>query len=163
MIPRFLERFALDFFLVAMPYTLLEQDGLDELRLCAERGISIVIGAPYASGILVRGPAPGAIYRYAPAKPEVIAKAQRIEAVCRRHQVPLAAAALQFPLGHPSVAAVIPGPVAPEEVRLNLQHFRTPIPAGLWDDLKAEGLIRQDAPTPKTGGQSPQADLEVGE
>ena len=151
MIPRFLERFDLDFFLMAIPYTLLEQEGLDELQVCAERGISIVIGAPYASGILVRGPSPGALYRYAPAEPEVVAKARAITAVCERHGVPLAAAALQFPLGHPSVVAVIPGPVAPEEVRLNLQFARCPIPDQLWDELKAQGLIRQDAPTPKAG------------
>src|SRR5262249_8063430 len=120
MIPRFLERFPVDFFLVAMPYTLLDQQGLDELQVCAENGISVVIGAPYASGILARGPGPDATYRYAPAKPDVIAKVERVTAVCRRHDVPLAAAALQFPLGHPAVVSVIPGPITPEEVRQNL-------------------------------------------
>ena len=149
MIPRFLERWPLDFFLVAMPYTLLEQEGLDELQMCAERGISVVIGAPYASGILARGPGPGAFYRYAPAKPEIIAKAERIAGVCRLHEAPLAAAALQFPLGHPSVVSVIPGPVSTEEVRLNLAWMRRAIPDALWADLKAEKLIRADAPTPK--------------
>jgi D-threo-aldose 1-dehydrogenase len=148
MIPRFLERWPIDFFLVAMPYTLLEQEGLDELNLCAERGVSIVIGAPYASGILVRGPGPGALYRYAPAKAEVVAKAERIDAVCRRHDVPLAAAALHFPFGHPAVASVIPGPVATEEVRQNLSHMRRAVPAALWSELKAEGLVRQDTPLP---------------
>lgn len=74
MIPRFLERFPLDFFLVAMPYTLLDQQGLDELQLCTENGISVVIGAPYASGILARGPGPDATYRYAPAEPDVVAR-----------------------------------------------------------------------------------------
>lgn len=149
MIPRFLERFAIDFFLVAMPYTLLEQEALDgELQMCAERGISIVIGAPYASGILARGPGPGALYRYQPAEPQIIDKAQKILAVCQRHGVPLPAAALQFPLGHPSVVAVIPGPIAPEEVRLNLQYMRAPIPDDLWAELKSERLIRGDAPVP---------------
>jgi D-threo-aldose 1-dehydrogenase len=148
MIPRFLERWPIDFFLVAMPYTLLEQEGLDELELCAERGASVVIGAPFASGILARGPRPGAYYRYAPAKPDVIAKGERILAVCRRHDVPLAAAALQFPLGHPSVVSVIPGPVSEAEVRQNLALMRHDIPDALWADLKAEGLIRADAPAP---------------
>jgi D-threo-aldose 1-dehydrogenase len=148
MIPRFLERWPLDFFLVAMPYTLLDQDGLDELEKCAERGVSVVIGAPYASGILVRGPGPGAFYRYAPAKPEIIAKAERIQAVCRRHEVPLAAAALQFPFGHGSVVSIIPGPVASEEVRSNLAWMRRDIPHALWAELKDEGLLRADAPVP---------------
>lgn len=149
MIPRFLERWPLDFFLVAMPYTLLEQEGLEELELCAARGVSVVIGAPFASGILARGPAPGAFYRYAPAGPEIIAKAERIQAVCRRHGVPLGAAALQFPLGHRSVVSVIPGPVSEEEVRQNLASMRRDIPNALWAELKAEGLIRADAPTPR--------------
>jgi D-threo-aldose 1-dehydrogenase len=149
MIPRFLERFHLDFFLVAMPYTLLDQHGLDELQICAERDISVVIGAPYASGILARGPGPGATYRYAPAKPDVIAKVERIAAVCKRHDVPPAAAAIQFPLGHPAVVSVIPGPVTAEEVRQNLAWLSRDIPDALWTELKQEGLIVADAPTPR--------------
>ena len=149
MIPRFLERWPIDFFLVAMPYTLLDQEGLAELDMCAERGVSVVIGAPYASGILVRGPEPGALYNYRAAKPEIIDKAERIAAVCRRHDVPLAAAALQFPFGHRSVVAVIPGPVAAEEVRLNLAWMRRDIPDTLWAELSAESLIRSDVPTPR--------------
>jgi D-threo-aldose 1-dehydrogenase len=153
MIPRFLERWSLDFFLVAMPYTLLDQGGLDELEMCAERGVSVVIGAPYASGILARGPRTDALYDYRPANPEIIARAQRILAVCQRHDVPLAAAALQFPFGHPSVAAVIPGPVAPEEVRSNLAWMRRDVPPALWAELRSEGLVRQDAPTPRPRAQ----------
>lgn len=149
MIPRFLERWPIDFFLVAMPYTLLDQEGLPELDSCAERGVSVVIGAPYASGILVKGPEPGALYNYRPAAPEIVAKAERITAVCRRHDVPLAAAALQFPFGHASVVSVIPGPVSAEEVRLNLAWMRRDVPDALWADLAAEGLIRSDAPTPR--------------
>ena len=149
MIPRFLERYPIDVFLVAMPYTLLEQEGLDELATCSERDIAVVIGAPYASGILARGPRPGALYRYAPAEGEIIAKAERIAAVCRRHDVPLAAAALQFPLGHPSVVSVIPGPVTVKEVRANNAFMRHDIPNALWAELKAERLIRADAPTPR--------------
>jgi D-threo-aldose 1-dehydrogenase len=148
MIPRFLERWPIDFFLIAMPYTLLDQTGLDELEMCRERGVSVVIGAPFASGVLVRGPHPDALYNYRPAKPEIITKVERIEAVCVRHDVPLAAVALQFPFGHRSVASVIPGPVATEEVRKNLAWMRHDIPDELWTELKSEALIRADAPTP---------------
>jgi len=154
MIPRFLERWPIDFFLVAMPYTLLEQEGLEELEMCAARGVSIVIGAPYASGILARGPGPGALYRYAPAEPPIIAKAERIDAVCQRYRVPLAAAALQFPLGHQSVVSVIPGPASTEEVRKNLSLMRRDIPDELWAELKAHGLLRADAPTPRLAQSS---------
>jgi D-threo-aldose 1-dehydrogenase len=149
MIPRFLERWPIDFFLVAMPYTLLEQGGLDELDMCAQRGVSIVIGAPFASGILAQGSHAGALYNYRPAKPEIIARVECMAAICRRHDVPLAAAALQFPLGHPSVVAVIPGPVATEEVRKNLAWMRRDIPDAVWAELKGEALMRADAPTPR--------------
>jgi D-threo-aldose 1-dehydrogenase len=149
MIPRFLERWPIDFFLVAMPYTLLEQEGLDELQMCAEHGVSVVIGAPYASGILVRGTERNPLYNYRPAKAEIVAKAKRIAAVCRRHDVPLAVAALQFPFGHQSVVSVIPGPVAAEEVNTNLAWMRHDVPDTLWTELQAEGLIRSDAPTPR--------------
>ena len=149
MIPRFLERFPLDFFLVAMPYTLLEQGALDhELPLCAERGVGVVIGAPFGSGILARGPDAPSTYGYRPAEAPVVERTRRIAAVCARHNVPLGAAALQFPLGHPSVASVIPGPNSPQQVRSNVQWMRTPIPAPLWSELKGEGLLRPDAPVP---------------
>jgi D-threo-aldose 1-dehydrogenase len=149
MIGRFLERIDLDFFLVAMPYTLLDQAPLDDgFPRCAERGIGIVIGSPYASGILATGPVAGARYNYAPASSEILEKTRRIEAVCRRHGVPLPAAALQFPLGHPAVAALIPGAAAPAEVERNLVHVRTAITTDLWAELKAEGLLHPEAPVP---------------
>jgi len=149
MIPRFLDRFAVDFFLVAMPYTLLDQEALhDEFPRCVERGASIVIGAPFASGILATGPVENAKYNYAPAPAEVVDTVRRIEAVCRRHGVPLPAAALQFPLGHPSVVAVIPGAVSPEQVAANVRMMRVAIPAELWEELRAEKLILAEAPTP---------------
>jgi D-threo-aldose 1-dehydrogenase len=149
MIPRFLERFEIDFFLVAMPYTLLDQPALAaELPLCLERGVSVVIGAVFASGILARGPAEGALYAYKPAEREVIERTRRIDAVCARHGVPLAAAALQFPLHHPAVASVIPGPNSPGQVRANLLHMRRAIPTDLWAELKAERLLDPAAPTP---------------
>lgn len=149
MIPQFLERFDLDFFIVAMPYTLLDQDALDrELPLCASRGVSIVIGAVFASGILAVGPDGPARYGYRPAEPATVEKTRQIAAVCQAHGVPLGAAALQFPLAHPAVASVIPGPNSPEQARQNVAWMQTPIPAALWPALKAEGLLRADAPVP---------------
>lgn len=150
MIPRFLDLFDdVNFFLLAGRYTLMEQDALDaELPACVERGVGIVIGAVFNSGLLATGPMPGARYNYQEPTPEQIDKVTRIQAVCNRFGVPLAAAALQFPLGHPAVASVIPGPMRPEHVHLNVQALNHPIPAQLWQDLKADGLLRQDAPIP---------------
>ena len=149
MIERYLDRFDLDFFLVAMPYTLADQAPLDDaLPRCQERGVGIVIGSPYASGILATGPIDGAKYAYEPATEEMCAKVGKIQAVCDQHGVPLPAAALQFPLGHPSVATIIPGAVLPAEAEQNLGYFRTRIPAELWTELKAENLLRADAPVP---------------
>ena len=149
MIPRLLARFDIDFFLVAMPYTLLDQEPLEEeFPRLAEKGAGIVIGSPFASGILATGAVEGAFYNYVPAPPEILEKVGRIEAVCQRHHVPLAAAALQFPLGHACVAAVIPGAVTPDEVLGSVEMMAVDIPAALWDELKAEGLLRAEAPVP---------------
>ncbi len=138
----------LDFCIVAMPYTLLDQSALDVgLRRCVEENISVVIGAPYASGILATGPGPNARYRYGIADEDVQEKVRRIQAVCAAHGVSLQAAALQFPLAHPAVVAVIPGGMKPSEVEANIGFIQEPIPTGFWDDLKAEGLIDQAAPT----------------
>ncbi|MFN8637731.1 MAG: aldo/keto reductase [Chloroflexota bacterium] len=149
MIPRFLERFDLDFFLVAMPYTLLDQAALDaELPLVQSRGATIVIGAVFASGILAIGPVPGATYGYRAATPDILEKARKIQEICARYDVPLGAAALQFPFGHPAVSAVIPGPNAPEQVRGNLGFMRHPVPADMWAEIKEFGLLHPDASTP---------------
>jgi D-threo-aldose 1-dehydrogenase len=149
MIPRFLDLMDIDFFLVAMPYTLLDTDVLDsEFPRCAAQGVGFVIGATFASGILATGAVPGARYRYADATPEILAKVKRIEAVCARHNVPLSAASLQFPLGYPAVAAVIPGALLPDHVTRNVAAFRHAIPAAFWAELKHEGLLRMDAPVP---------------
>ncbi len=110
-------------------------------RVAPRKGIGFVIGAVFASGILATGAVQGARYAYAPATPEILAKVARIEAVCERHGVPLAAAALQFPFGHPSVASVIPGGLAPEHVTANVAAFRHPIPPALWAELKARGPV----------------------
>ena len=149
MIPRFLDLVDLDFFLVAIPYTLMEQDILeDEFPLCQERGVGVVIGAVFSSGILVTGAIEGAKHNYADATAKDRGKVGRMEAVCERHGVPLPAAALQFPFGHSCVASVIPGAFKPQHVEQNIAHFQHDIPSILWEELKAENLIRPDAPTP---------------
>jgi D-threo-aldose 1-dehydrogenase len=148
-IPRFLDLFDMDFFLLAMRYTLLEQVVLDsEFPRCEDQGVGIVIGGGFNSGILATGAISGAMYNYAPAAPEILERVRRIEAVCARHRVPLAAAALQFPLGHPIVASIIPGAISRAQVERNVAAFRHPIPADLWAELKHEKLIRSVAPTP---------------
>ncbi len=146
-IPRFLDLFDIDFFLMATRYTLLETDVLDgEFPRCAERGVGIVIGGGYNSGILATGAVPGAMYNYAPASPAVLDWVAKIERVCARHNAPIAAAALQFPLGHAIVASIVPGAISVRQVEQNLAAFRHPIPADLWAELKREKLLRADAP-----------------
>lgn len=150
MIPRFIERFELDYFLVAMPYTLMDQNALDEaLPLCEAHGVGVIIGAPFASGILASGPRPGALYGYQPAEEEVFRRVETLRAICQRYQVPLGAAALQFPLAHPCVASVIPGPDSPAQLRANLQWLGVEIPQALWEELMEAGIIRKDAPVPE--------------
>jgi D-threo-aldose 1-dehydrogenase len=110
--------------------------------------VSVILAAPFNSGILVTGAIPEARYNYLPAPDDVLARVARIEAVCRAHDVPLPAAALQFVLGHPAVVTVIPGSRSRTEAEQNARWMATTIPSALWSDLKAEGLIREDAPVP---------------
>ena len=141
------ERGDFDIFLLAGRYTLLEQEALASfLPLAEARGIGIVIGGPYNSGILASGPKPGAFYNYNPAPPEIIARVERIQATCAHHDVRLVDAAFQFPLRHPAVLSVIPGGQSVREMEANLAAATAAIPPALWADLKAEGLMRPDAP-----------------
>jgi len=105
-------------------------------------------GGPYKSGILATGPRPGAFYNYDPAPQDILDRVRAIEAVCYRHNVRLVDAAFQFPLGHPAVLSVIPGGQALPEMTSNVAASRAEIPAALWDALKSDGLLRQDAPVP---------------
>jgi D-threo-aldose 1-dehydrogenase len=146
---RFARDVDLDCILLAGRYTLLEQQALDELLpLCIEKDIGILVGGPFNSGILARGPGEGATYDYQAAPPEVLDKARRIEEVCRRHGVALAAAALQFPLAHPAISTLIPGAASRAEVMQNAGHLRAGIPADLWAELRHEGLLHPQAPVP---------------
>lgn len=142
------ERGDFDLFLLAGRYTLLEQEALASfLPLALARGIGVVIGGPYNSGILATGARPGAVYNYDPAPEWVMAKVARIEAICAAHGVRLVDAAFQFPLRHPAVVSVIPGGQSVAEVEANARAAEAVIPAALWADLKAAGLLREDAPT----------------
>ncbi|WP_420414070.1 aldo/keto reductase [Roseibium sp.] len=139
-----------DCFLLAGRYTLLEQDALESfLPLCEKRDVGIMLGGPYNSGILATGAVEGAKYNYADAPAGILDRVRRIEAVCKAHDVPLIAAALQFVLGHPCVKTVIPGAVNASEVTANVALPNTPIPAAFWSDLQSSGLVRKDAPLPK--------------
>jgi len=136
-----------DLFLLAGRYTLLEQESLDSfLPLCERKGMGVIIGGPFNSGILATGAKPGAWFNYAPATPEILQRVASIEAVCATHGVALRDAALQFPLMHPAVVAVIPGAITPAEVRGNAQSFSRRIPESLWKELISQGLLREDAP-----------------
>jgi D-threo-aldose 1-dehydrogenase len=139
-----------DIFLLAGRYTLLEQEALNSfLPLTQERGVGIVLGGPYNSGILAVGPKPGAMYNYDPAPKHILDRVRQIEAVCKAHKVKLPQAALRFPLHHPQVMSVIPGGVTPKEVMLNVKTMDVKLPKALWKDLKAQGLLHASAPVPK--------------
>jgi D-threo-aldose 1-dehydrogenase len=138
-----------DCFLLAGRYTLLEQEALEAfLPLCEARGAAVVVGGGFNSGILATGAVEGAKYNYRPAPPEVMDKVRRIEAVCRDHDVPLPAAALQFVVAHPAIPCFMAGTRTVEQLDQNLAWFDHPISASFWADLKARGLLREDAPTP---------------
>lgn len=134
-----------DVFLLAGRYTLLEQDPFDDLLpKCVSAGISIVIGGPLNSGAL----AGRDTWDYRPAPAEIIARVEAIRRICDSHYVPIVAAALQFPLAHPAVAAIIPGPRSVAEFNANLELLRHPIPAALWTDLRQAGLLHPQVPVP---------------
>ena len=160
-IPRFLDLFDMDFFLLAMRYTLLEQEVLEsEFPLCEKRGVGIVVGGGFNSGILATGAVQGAMYNYAPAGPDD----PRTGARRSRRSAPATTSRCRprrssFRSGTPSSASIIPGAISRAKVEKNVAAFRHPIPADLWAELKHEKLIRADAPVPvkAPSGQSRQA------
>jgi D-threo-aldose 1-dehydrogenase len=138
-----------DCFLLAGRYTLIDHTGLRELLpLCAEKKIGIIIGGPYNSGVLATGARPGAKFNYADAPLAVLEKVRKVSAVCDRHLVSMKAAALQFPLAHPAVAAVIPGARSVSELEENFRLLREPIPADFWAELRQEKILPPEAPIP---------------
>jgi len=139
----------LDVILLAGRYTLLEQHPLkDLLPRCAQAGTKVVVGGPYNSGVLATGTRSGAAayYDYAPASADILAKVAAIEGVCERHAVPLAAAALQFPIAHPVVSSVIPGLGSADRIRETIALTEHTIPDEFWSELKSEGLLDVQAP-----------------
>lgn len=148
MIPRFLDLVDLDFFLVAYGYSLLTQEMLTkEFLQCAEREVSVIIGAAFASGILATGAVPGARYYYVPASAEIMARTNQIEAICRQHKTPLPAAALQLLLAHPLVSAIIAGVLTPEHVQANVAMLQQPIPPVLSPGRTGDPLKSCQSPS----------------
>ncbi|GAS89709.1 aldo/keto reductase [Mycolicibacterium brisbanense] len=138
-----------DICLLAGRYTLLEQEPLDTLfPLCAERGIGIVLGGVYNSGVLATGPVDGARFNYGPVPAEILSKAADLERICRRHGVALPAVALQFAYAHPVVTSICLGARNHRQQISNAELFESPVPQQVWVDLRDAGLIRDDAPTP---------------
>lgn len=140
-----------DCFLLAGRYSLLEQESLDTfLPTCQKRNCSIIVGGPYNSGILATGVRGKGIanYNYAPAPAAIIERVGKIEAICDEYNVTLAAAALQFPLAHPSVVSVIPGLGNVSRIQKTIDLFNQPIPNEFWQNLKAANLLHTDAPVP---------------
>jgi D-threo-aldose 1-dehydrogenase len=152
MLARFAREGDFDVFLLAGRYTLLDQEGLRELLpLCVERDIAIVIGGAMNSGILA-DPRPGSTFNYSPAPAEVVDHARRLAAVCDRHGVSLKAAAVQFPLAHPAVVSLLAGVRRIGHLDEYQALYSQEIPAALWDELREEGLLPEDAPTPAPAG-----------
>jgi D-threo-aldose 1-dehydrogenase len=148
MLTRFAREANFDCFLLAGRYTLLDQVALKELLpVCLEKGVAIIAGGVYNSGILA-DPKPGAHYNYQTAPPELVERAQRIGAVCASHGVPIKAAAIQFPLGHPAVTCVVVGCRSVAQLDESIAMFELTIPPSMWQELKHEGLLAPETPTP---------------
>jgi D-threo-aldose 1-dehydrogenase len=150
MLTRFAESAAFDCFLLAGRYTLLDQSGLVDLLPVAEaRGMTVNVGGVFNSGILA-DPKPGASfdYRAVGRNAAPLERALAMQEVCRRHDVPLAAAAIQFPLGHPAVGSVLAGVRSAAELEANADHFTRDIPLDLWRELRDEGLVPAHVPLP---------------
>ena len=146
---RFVREADLDCVMLAGRYTLLEQGALDDLLpVCEQKGVSILTAGPFNSGILATGAVPGAVYNYQPAPAAVMDRVRQIEDVCRRHNVDLATAALQFPLAHPSVVSMVAGGISPDEVEENAARMSARIPSAFWSELKQQGLVAASAPVP---------------
>jgi D-threo-aldose 1-dehydrogenase len=148
---RVMDHARLDVILLAGRYTLLEQAGHDALfPRCQQTDTSIIIGGPYNSGVLATGVKNpnGLYYNYKQVPPDVVTRVQQLERICDEYEVPLAAAALQFPLAQPGVASVVPGLDRPDRVNETLKLYRTPIPSALWERLRTQGLIDDAVPLP---------------
>ncbi|MEO6713307.1 MAG: aldo/keto reductase [Mycobacteriales bacterium] len=142
----------LDVVMLAGRYSLLDQSALDELLPAAlQRGTDVIVAGVFNSGILAQHPPDSnATYAYSPATPEIVERARRLAAVCEEFGVALPQAALQFPLGHPAVAAIALGARSPNEVAANIELAAATVPDQLWVRMIQLGLIRDDAPLPSS-------------
>jgi aryl-alcohol dehydrogenase-like predicted oxidoreductase len=148
MLARFVRTGHFDAILLAGRYSLLDQSGLDELLpLCHQLGVGVIVAGIFNSGVLVKMH-PGASYDYQPVSSSRLEQARAIEAICRRHDVPIAAAAIQLPFGHPAVRSVVVGARTPEQLAESMAMFAWSVPGGLWRDLKSAGLLAERVPTP---------------
>lgn len=134
----------IDCTLLAGRYTLLEQDSLPLLDECLRHGNAIVVGGAFNSGLL----AGNGKFDYADAPPQTLMRAEALRAACARFRVPLQAAALQFPLAHPACVACLTGARTRQELVHSVAWSEQPVPAGLWQALRADGLIAEAAPVP---------------
>jgi len=141
-----MDRGDFDIFLLAGRYTLLEQGALGFLNRAKAKGLGVVIGGPYNSGVLATGPKAGATFNYDVAPQSVLDRVARLQAVCDRHGVRMIDAAFQFPLRHPAVISVIPGSASVAEIDGNVAAASAEIPAALWADLQTEGLLAEGVP-----------------
>lgn len=146
---RLIEATDLDCVMVAGRYTLLEQKPAEDLLpLAQRRNVSLVMGAPFNTGILATGAVAGALYNNKPPPPAILEQVMQIEAVCKRHGIPIAAAALQFPLGHAAVASVVPGMGGLADVDRNLMLMHLQIPPAFWQEMQVVGLLGESVPVP---------------
>jgi D-threo-aldose 1-dehydrogenase len=149
LLTRFVRETDVDAVLLAGRYTLLDQEGLDELLPEAQRrGVSVVAAGVFNTGLLA-DPRPGATFDYTAAPDALLARALRIKEVCEHHGLPVRTAAARFPLGHPAVAAVLLGLRSPYEVHDAVEQFQRRVPGALWDELRDAGLLGAHVPTPE--------------
>jgi D-threo-aldose 1-dehydrogenase len=151
MLARFAEAVPVDCFLLAGRYTLLDQGALKTLfPICRARDIAIILGGIYNSGILAN-PRAGAKFNYEDADPSLIARAQELDALCRRHGTELKAAAIQFCRAHPAVTIALQGARSAEEAADNIAMAELPVPLSFWRELRQRGLVDAGAPLPGEG------------
>lgn len=140
--------FDFDYFLLAGRYTLLEQGAFDFLKLCENNDIGILAAGVYNSGILATGANAGAKYNYASVPPEILTHAKAIESICKKHNVPLHVAAMQFVAAHSAITSLVVGAESPTEIEANLEALDVSVPVDLWAELLQEGLIAEGVPVP---------------
>jgi D-threo-aldose 1-dehydrogenase len=145
-VEQLVDRVPFDAFLLAGRYTLLDASGRTLIESAQRRGIAVVAGGIYNSGVLAAWPHPAPTFGYEPADAAVLDRTARIAAICARYGVPLAAAALRFVLAQPAIRTVLIGPRTVAELDANLAALDIPIPPALWTDLAAAGLIAADSP-----------------